>query len=207
MRSVRGKSAGFLGWLGASRLRAGAAFSAICLAFSIAAPLPATAWELTGTKQVLLHDREGHAVPIGTVEFTPRADDRSGFVLKMASERFKDFFLSMKEFKCIEGATEILCHVPYPYPQPGTVASTDFAWLEHSLLFMFKTEAEFGAKLWNGVYFQLRITDSGLEGRPQAVDLNRISAPPDRPEIPPFRPALRDDIAQGARWFDRLTIE
>ncbi len=62
-------------------------------------------------------------------------------------------------------------------------------------------------KLWTGVYFQLRLTDQGLDGRPQAVDLNRISAPPDQPALPPFRPALRDDTAPGARWFNRLTIE
>lgn len=88
-----------------------------------------------------------------------------------------------------------------------TTEATDLAWLEHSLLFMFKTPAEFGAKLWNGVYFQLKATERGLEGSPQAVDLNRISAPPAQPGVPPFRPALRDDIAPGARWFNRLTIE
>jgi len=120
---------------------------------------------------------------------------------------FKDFFLSMKEFKCLESAVEIFCHVPYPYPQPGTVSATDLAWLEHALLFMFKTPAEFGAKLWNGVYFQLQPTERGWEGRPQAIDLNRISAPPAQPGTPPFRPALRDDIAPAARYFNRLTIE
>ena len=87
------------------------------------------------------------------------------------------------------------------------MSATDLAWLEHALLFMFKTPSEFGAKLWNGVYFQLKATERGFEGRPQAVDLNRISAPPDRPGVPPFRSALRDDIAPGARFFNRLTIE
>lgn len=155
---------------------------------------------------MLLHSRDGATVPLGTVSFTP-ADGRIGFALKLAHEPFKDFFLSMKEFKCVESPTEIFCHVPYPYPQPGTVSATDFAWLEHSLLFMYKTLAEFGAKLWNGVYFQLKLTDRGLVGTPQAVDLNRISAPPDKPGVPPYRPTQRDDIAPGARWFNRLTIE
>ena len=101
--------------------------------------------------------------------------------------------------------------MPCPYPQPGTVSvqpgAINLAGLAHALLFMFKTPAEFGAKLWNGVYFPLHLTDLGLEGRPQAVDLNRISAPPDKPGPPPFRPALRDDIAPSARGFARLTIE
>ncbi len=108
-------------------------------------------------------------------------------------------------------AAEKCFATPYPYPQPGTVSAqpggNDFAWLEHSLLLMFKTPAEFGAKLWNGVYFPLRLTDQGREGLPQAVDLNRISAPPDKPGPPPFWPALRDDIAPGARGFEWLTIE
>ena len=171
----------------------------------------AQAWGLAGPHAVLLHGRDGPPLRLGTVTFTPQADGRSRFVLVMDNERFKDFFLSMKEFKCVEGGAEVFCHVPYPYPQPGTINTSatppDLAWLEHALLFMFKTPADFGAKLWNGVYFQLRLTDTGLVGSPQAVDLNRISAPPEQPGIPPFRPALRDDIAPGARWFGCLTIE
>ena len=181
--------------------------SALMLAAALAGPTLAAAAELYGTRAVTLHARDGSTVPIGTVQFTPRADGRSDFRLALDGAGFKDFFLSMKEFKCLEGQTEILCHVPYPYRQPGTVGPDDLAWLEHSLLFMFKTQAEFGAKLWNGVYFQLRPTPRGLEGTPQAVDLNRISAPSATPDVPPFKPALRDDMAPGARWFERLTIE
>jgi hypothetical protein len=177
------------------------------LVSAVTAWAPLAAQPLTGTRQVLLHPREGAPVALGTVTFTPAAEGRTGFTLALRHEAFQDFFLSMKEFKCVAGPTEIFCHVPYPYPQPGTVSASDLAWLEHSLLFMFKTPAEFGAKLWNGVYFQLRPTAQGLEGTPQAIDLNRISAPPERPGVPPFRPALRDDIAPGARWFHRLTIE
>jgi hypothetical protein len=167
----------------------------------------ASAQPLQGSKTVRLHARDGTAVVLGQVQFTPQADGRSAFQLKLDHAVFKDFFLSMKEFKCVEAPTEVFCHVPYPYPQPGTVAPSDLAWLEHSLLFMFKTPSEFGAKLWNGVYYQLKPTATGLEGLPQAVDLNRISAPPDQPGVPPFRRALRDDIPAGARWFQRLTID
>lgn len=177
------------------------------LAWALCAPGAAAAWEMTGTRTLTLHARNGDAVKIGTVQFTPQPDGRTAFALNLATENFKDFFLSMKEFKCLEGRGEILCHVPYPYPQPGTVSATDYAWLEHALMFMFKTPAEFGAKLWNGIYFQLRLTELGLEGKPQAIDLNQISAPPDRPDVPPFRPALRDDIRPEQRWFNRLTIE
>lgn len=167
----------------------------------------ALAQPLQGRQTLRLHARDGTAVVLGQVQFTPQADGRSAFQIQFDHAVFKDFFLSMKEFKCVEAPTEVFCHVPYPYPQPGTVAPDDLAWLEHSLLFMFKTPSEFGAKLWNGVYWQLRPTRSGLEGQPQAVDLNRISAPPDRAGVPPFRRALRDDIPAGARWFQRLTLD
>ncbi len=179
--------------------------STLCLAALLATT--ATAQPLQGSKTLRLHARDGTAVVLGQVQFTPHADGRSAFQLKLDHAVFKDFFLSMKEFKCVEAPAEVFCHVPYPYPQPGTVARNDLAWLEHSLLFMFKTPAEFGAKLWNGVYYQLKPTATGLEGLPQAVDLNRISAPPDQPSTPPFRRALRDDIPAGARWFQRLTID
>jgi hypothetical protein len=121
--------------------------------------------------------------------------------------KFTDHFLSMREFKCLQGAGEILCHVPYPYPRPSSVTREDFAWLEHALLFMFKLPSEFGAKLWNGVVFKLRLTEQGLVGTPQAVDLNLIGAPPARTDVPPYKPALREDIRPGTRWFERLTIE
>jgi hypothetical protein len=168
---------------------------------------PCAAWELAGTRTLSLHTRDGQHERIGQVVFAPAADGRTAFSLRLETERFKDFFLSMKEFKCLEGGGEVFCHVPYPYPQPGTVTAADLAWLEHSLLFLFKLPSEFGAKLWNGVYFKLQLTEQGLVGSPQAVDLNLISAPPARAGVPPYRPALRDDIAPGARWFNRLTIE
>ena len=78
-----------------------------------------------------LHGRDGARVHLGDVAFTPQADGRVSFVLTLRHEPFKDFFLSMKEFKCVESA-------------------------------------------------------SG---------------------VPPYRPALRDDVPVGARWFGRLTIE
>lgn len=162
---------------------------------------------LSGERQVLLHGREGKPLRLGTVRFDPESGDRSRFTLALDHGVFKDFFLSMREFKCVEAPTEVFCHVPYPYPTTGIVSRADPAWLEHSLLFMFKTPSEFGAKLWNGIYFKLSAHGQGFVGRAQAVDLNRIATPPAQAAAPPLRPALRDDIATGVRWFDRLTIE
>jgi hypothetical protein len=162
---------------------------------------------LEGSRQVVMHASDGSRLLIGQVQFTPQGDGSSRFALKLDHTGFTDHFLSMREFKCLPGGTEITCYVPYPYPHPATVAPGQFAWLEHALLFMFKKPSDFGAKLWNGVYFELRADGNRLLGTPQAVDLNQISAPPARLDVPPLRKALRDDMPAGARWFVRLTIE
>ena len=167
----------------------------------------AAAWDLSGTKSLLLHGRDGSRHPIGQVRFDPQADGSVRFMVQPDAAALKDYFLSMREFKCLDGQGEVLCHVPYPYAQPGTLRPDNLAWLEHSLLFMFKKPNEFGAKLWNGVYWQLSLTPQGLVGKAQAVDLNQISAPPANPALPPFKPALRDDMPNNARWFHRLSIE
>jgi hypothetical protein len=164
-------------------------------------------WELQGTKTIVAHTRDQQRLPIGSVSFVPRSDGRVAFAVTMDHTQFTDYFLSMKEFKCLSSPLEVSCHVPYPYPQPGTVTRQDLAWLEHSLLFLYKLPTEFGAKLWNGVYFQFSLTGQGLLGKPMAVDLNRISAPPDDSTTPPFGPNERDAIPAATRWLESITIE
>jgi hypothetical protein len=181
------------------------------LVFLLALPLaasyaPAAALELSGSKTITLHSRDGQTVPIGQLKFQPQGGG-ARFVIELDHLRLKDYFLSMKEFKCLESAAEVLCHVPYPYANPRTVAAGDLGWLEHGLMFFFKTPQDFGAKLWNGVYFQLRETPTGLIGTPQAIDLNMIGAPPADLSVPPYGPAERSEIDPGARWFNRLSIE
>lgn len=175
----------------------------LCSLFVLAAP--AHAWEASGTRDIVLHTRDGNQLPIGTVSFTPRGE-RIAFTLHLDEKRFKDFFLSMKEFKCLESSEEILCHLPYPYPNPGSITPDDLTWLEHALLFLYKRPTDFGAKLWNGLYYKMQITPDGIVGTPQAIDLNLISAPPTTPDIPPFGPGERSDIPPGSRWIERLII-
>jgi hypothetical protein len=183
-----------------------ARFATLLLLAASLVPTAVQAWELDGTRRLMAHPRGGAPFQIGTVHFAPAEGGHIAFSLALEPARFRDHFLSMKEFKCLEDPAELACHVPYPYAHPGTVTPTDLAWLEHSLLFLYKKPSEFGARLWNGLYFQFELTPTGLKGRPQAVDLNLISAPPERPG-PPYRKALRDDIAPGARWLELLTIE
>lgn len=167
----------------------------------------AQAQVLEGTKTIFLNTRDQQRLAVGTVQFEPRPDGRVGFKVTMAHERFSDHFLSMKEFKCLQGNPELLCHVPYPYAQPGTVAPGDLAWLEHSLMFFYKLPTDFGAKLWNGLYFKLQPGEHGLVGQAQAIDLNRIAAPPDKAGVPPFGAAQRDELPAQTRWVQTLSLE
>ena len=176
------------------------------LALGLLLAAPAQAWELAGSKQISVLTRDQQRLAIGTVDFLPDAQGGARFTLHMDHALFHDHFLSMKEFKCLESPDEVLCHVPYPYRQPGQVSATDFAWLEHSLLFLFKQPRDFGAKLWNGLYFRLARDADGLVGRPQAVDLNLISAPPDDLNTPPYDANTRDDVAEGSHWITQIQI-
>ena len=174
-------------------------------ASAVALPMPASAWELSGNKTIRLQTRDGQSITLGTVEFTPKGET-STFALHLDHARFKDFFLSMKEFKCLEGE-EIQCHVPYPYPNPGTVSRNDLRWLEHSLLFLYKQPKDFGARLWNGLYYEMALTEKGIVGTPQAVDLVQIGAPPADTSIPPYGPGDRSEIPSNSRWIRSLSIE
>lgn len=174
------------------------------LGLSVAAVAGASAFEFDGAKQVTLETSDGETIPVGTVTFKKTAAGAS-FTLAVDHGRFKDFFLSMREFKCLEGK-EILCHVPYPYANPRTVAPGDLAWLEASLIFMFKTPSQFGATLANGLVYELKDEGEALVGAPRLVDLNEIAAPPEDPSKPPFPPSDRLDVEPGSRWGARLVI-
>ncbi len=167
----------------------------------------AAAFDFNGRKTLVAVTADGQRTPLGHIDFTPAAGASTTFRLALKTEVFTDHFLSMREFKCLSAAQEISCHVPYPYPNPATVGPGQLAWLEHSLLFLTKSPSEFGAKLWNGVYYEFQEQGAALVGRPKAVDLNEISAPPRDPSTPPFRKALRHDMPAQARWLRELVIE
>lgn len=167
----------------------------------------AAAFEFQGLKTVSARTADGGQVELGSVRFTPGADGRVAFALSLKHEAFTDHFLSMREFKCLAAALEVSCHVPYPYAQPGTLRPDDLSWLEHSLLFFFKTPADFGAKLWNGLYFEFKDEGTALVGRPKAIDLNQIAAPPADPARPPYPRAQRHEMPAGSRWIRSLVIE
>lgn len=166
----------------------------------------ALSWELSGTKDIFLHDKSGKKIAAGFVDFKPNGDAIT-FDVHWNHAVMKDYFLSMREFKCFDGQDEIQCQVPYPYKSPKTITPSNLAWLEHHLLFLFKAPKNFGANLWNGIYYELKPGPQGLIGLPNAVDLVAIGAPPDRLDVPPYGKNERTPMPEGARWFTHLSIE
>ncbi len=183
-------------------------FRSLCIAASLLMFLPSMshAWDMVGKKSIYLHDQTGAKTLTGLITFKPESS-QVGYTIDWDHKLMKDHFLSMREFKCVEGQVEILCQVPYPYKHPQSFSKDNYQWLEHSLLFMFKTPKNFGAVLWNGIYFKLELGANGFRGEPQAIDLNLIAAPPDRLDVPPYGVGERNPTEKGARWFTHLTIE
>lgn len=168
-------------------------------------PPSAGAWEMRGVKTIALHTRDGATIPIGTIDFQP-AGDKSTFKIDLDKKKFTVFFLSMRNFDCIEGA-DVECYVPYPYDNPKSASPKDLNWLADNLLFMYKTKAEHAATMTNGIRFDLKPTDHGIVGMPQAINLDDIASPPKDPAAAPYGPGDREDYPEGSRWVDRLTIE
>jgi len=162
---------------------------------------------LSGEKALIAHTRDGQRTRIGSVNFTPAQAGQSRIRVQMDPHVLSDYFLSMREFKCLPAAAEVSCYVPYPYANSGLVSGQDLQWLDHHTLFLYKRPADFGANLWNGIIFRWTLTPKGLEGLPQAVDLNAISAPPKPLDMPPYGPHDSEPFVAGARWITRLQIE
>lgn len=165
-------------------------------------------FEFTGTKLLFARMADQTEIQIGEVVFKeePLNAGSSRFTLHLDHSKFTDYFLSMREFKCLPSEKEVSCHVPYPYEAPNVVSDDNYAWLEHRLMFLFKKPSEFGAKLWNGIYFQFSKNASELVGTPQAVDLNHIGAPPDDLTLPPYGPFDRHEMPADERWIQALII-
>ena len=152
-------------------------------------------------KHVHLHDNSGNKINIGQLII----HDDGQFVFARRDEAFTDHFLSMKEMKCIEGP-ELWCHISYPYPLNRDYNSTK-AWLSHELLFMYKKPSQFGAKLWQGVYYKF-VQDGGqLVGHAYGVDLNELASAPEQTHRPFYDESEMELHNAQERWLPKLTID
>ena len=173
-------------------------FSAFLSAAVLAGPLE-------GRKTISLVDRDGVATDVGEIEFSP-APGGSSFKIEMDRVLLKDHFISMKELKCLEGPTELACHIPYPYKNPSIVSARNLAWLEHALLFLKKDRKEFGANLWNGMLYKMAVDGDEIVGELRDIDLNYIASPPEDLTVPPYMEDQQGEAELTKRWLPRLRI-
>jgi len=160
---------------------------------------------LDGKKTITMKANRGDDIVIGTIDFK-KSGEQSSFSLHLTYKLFTDHFLSMKEFKCLEGDTELSCYVPYPYKNPMIASANDLSWLEHALLFLKKDRKEFGANLWNGMLYKMTIKGETIEGELRDIDLNLIASPPEDLTVAPYNEDEQVETDLGSRWLPRIII-
>jgi hypothetical protein len=158
-----------------------------------------------GTKQISLLDNKGNRLSIGSISFSSKAETID-YQIHLKHKLFKDYFLSMKEMKCLEGP-ELWCHLAYPYDNPQKITETDFTWLAHDLLFMYKKSSEFGANFYNGIYYDFKLTSDKLIGTAMALDLNLLAAPPEDQTQAPITVHDIDELELTNRWLPIIEIK
>ncbi len=165
---------------------------------------PAAAADLSGRKEISLVTAAGEKIAIGHVDFERK---NSGYAFKVARSDapFGDYFLAMRPFKCIANAVQHVCH--FPYRTSGEIRDDDLVDLEYALMFLHKKPQEVSVDPWNGVYYKMRIVDSGIEGIVHNVDMNLVLvAPFDTPERL-IRAQDLNAADPGSHRFPRLVIE
>ncbi len=159
-----------------------------------------------GEKAIRLLDASGAETVVGTIVFHAQGDTAS-YDIDWNLDHFGDYFLSMRPFKCLEGTEKLWCRVPYPYDIKRTISADDLTDLEYDTLFIWKKASDYGINMWNGVYYRFELTESGLVGTLNEMDMDILSAPPEAGDL---RPVGEYDIEPGdpdSHWLPTLRIE
>jgi len=174
----------------------GAAVFFLCAALSHAGPL-------SGTKQIWLANPQGERVEFGRVTFTPQPDGSARFKLEVTGN-LGEYFLAMRPFRCLAGEREHLCW--FPYEVEPVVTEQDLTPLEYSLMFLRKKPAALHLNPADGIYYRLKVTPQGLEGKLYEVDMDPIVVPgEDRKR--PIKPGMLYETDGASHWLPRLVIE
>jgi hypothetical protein len=179
---------------------------AIGVLIVIAAPHAAWSAQLQGVKKVHLVSPSGEEMVIGTVEFSAH-DGRTSYSLKIDNPSFSEHFLSMRPFRCLEGAAQTVCHLPYPHALRRQVTADDLTDLEYDLLFLHKSSGEYGINFWNGIYYELALgADGTIKGKLKETDMNELASPPAEKFGRLIEPANLSDADGATHRFPTLVI-
>ena len=183
-----------------------AMFRMLAAALALTAVAAAAAPPLEGERTVYLTDRAGERTAVADLSFSPDGDGAT-YTITMREGPFTDHFLSMRPFKCLEGASKHWCHVPYPYEIRRRVTAEDLTDLEYDLLFIWKGAAEYGINMWNGVYYQLKMDGGRITGSISEMDMDKLAVPPDAGVLRPIR---AQDVEEGdpdSHWLPFVVVE
>jgi hypothetical protein len=164
---------------------------------------------LEGKKTITLFDGGSERVVIGTAVFTPAVDGKTQFKIELDSEKFGEYFLAMRPFKCVTGARQHMCH--FPLTRVGdTFSADDLLPLEYALMFMHKKPAMVSLNSRDGLYYQLTRTAKGFSGRIADVDMEPVIVPDSVPVAQRARPIRKTDLHvsdPSAYWLPFISIE
>ncbi|WP_299676056.1 hypothetical protein [uncultured Roseobacter sp.] len=149
---------------------------------------------------VYLEEADGTRIEVATL-----AGPRNSYSVALNDAVFSDHFLSMRPFRCIEGAEKIWCHVPYPYDIKRDI-SDDLIDLEYDFLFVWKGKTDYGINMWNGVYYRLETVGEGLVGRMYEMDMGVLAVPPEAGELRPVREVDLEEADPEGHWLPRMVI-
>jgi len=161
---------------------------------------------LSGVRDVLLHSADEAPMRVARISFEP-ADDGAAYSIEWDDTVFEDHFLSMRPFKCLEGAEKLWCRVPYPYANARMATYDDLTDIEYDLMFVWKNEGEYGIDLWNGVYYDISPSGDILVGTMNDFDMNIIASPPEDGNLRPIEAGDLEEADADSHWLPKLTIE
>jgi hypothetical protein len=166
---------------------------------------PALADLPTGERKIILFSVT-EKIEIGVASFEGSGDTRK-ISVTMHEPLFKDHFLSMRPFKCLEGV-KFYCHLPYPYEWKGEITATDLTDLEYALLFVQKDPTAYGINLWNGIYYRLTLDGSGkITGALNEVDMDNLASPPASSNYRPLTEDMLTAVPGDGQWLPTVSIE
>lgn len=157
--------------------------------------------------QVYLQDAaQVISIPIATIDFNVTSSG-SDYQLSMNENRFSDYFLSMRPFKCMTDKVNMLCHLPYPYDLNRHISDGNLTALEYDFLFIRRKPADYGINPWNGLYYRLQKTGDDYIGQAHEVDLDILAVPPPEDEPYPIKAQDLHPIDEQQLWLPRLLIK
>lgn len=163
---------------------------------------------LSGSKRIVLSNDAGERHEIGSITFRDAGAGKTAFKIDLGPQ-FGDYFLAMRPFRCLTGERQRLCWFPVENEEQ-LITPQDLLPLEYALMFMKTKPTDLHVNPFNGVYYKLSWTESGLRGRVFDLDMDPFISPPANPANRLARPvgaAQLQPADVSSHWLPELRIE